>query len=638
MKRNNNILKALFSGLFLIILCLKGYSQINGEHYVYDHDTTILASDSNLYEVENLGANINSSHVESGPRVSPDGKSLYFFRVNHPKNLAGTEDIWVSHYVSKDSSWTKAERMKEPINSYGQDAVHWISRDGKTMLLHNKYYKNGTVGNGVSITYKGKEGWTFPKALKIKGYKNQAICSFFLNDDMSTLLMCVEQKKNTTGKQDLYVAFKKGESGRKFSKPENLGPILNTAGVEATVWMNHKEDTIYFSSNGQKNTVGGMDVYRAIRTDKSNWTSWNKPVNLGTPYNTPDDEYYFSIPDEGDYIYMAHHFEHLHSDSVGQAHSDIVRIRIKELFIEPYLVVRGRLFDDWTKDTIPGIVTFKIFESGKIVAQDTTVKNIDEYYAKLPGQEKYSYTGISTLDGYIPEEGILDVTNLTKGIQEKRLDIYLKRKPAVKICGKIYDEVTKDSLNGELFVTYKDSDSILMRVPSDSLGGYCITLEAGKKYEIKSTSFGYISKVQTFDFTPIKEYTEKENDVYLLQLKEGIGFTIKNIFFDVDKAVLLPKSFPELDNLVKVMEEYPYITVEIQGHTDWDGSNEHNIDLSQRRAQAVVNYLTQQGIPAHQFVAKGYGEEKPIDTNATFEGRQNNRRVQFVILKINKPQ
>jgi outer membrane protein OmpA-like peptidoglycan-associated protein len=176
-----------------------------------------------------------------------------------------------------------------------------------------------------------------------------------------------------------------------------------------------------------------------------------------------------------------------------------------------------------------------------------------------------------------------------------------------------------------------------MRVPIDSVGGYCITLEAGKSYEIKFKSFGYITKIQKHDFTPVKEYTEKKNDVYLLQLKEGIGFTLKNIYFDVDKDILLPKSFPELDNLVKIMEEYPYIIVEIQGHTDWDGSNEHNLDLSQRRAQAVVNYLIKKGIPAHQFVAKGYGEENPIDTNTTAEGRQNNRRVQFVILKVNKP-
>jgi OmpA-OmpF porin, OOP family len=371
MMRNN-----CFKSLFTVVLMFLGFvvmSQINGEHYVYDHDTLIYTDDNNIFQVENLGSTINSSHVESGPRITPDGKTLYFFRVNHPDNIANTQDIWMSSYVEKDSSWTQAVHVKEPLNCHGQNAVHWISRDGETMLLHNKYYKNGTVGNGVSITHRKEGVWTFPKALKIKGYKNHQVCSFFMNDDMNTLLMCVQQKK-TFGHQDIYVSFKKGKSGNKWSKPLNMGNTLNSSETEATVWLNHSSDTIYFSSNGQLNTLGGMDVYRAIRTDTSNWTSWTRPVNLGAPYNTLDDEYYFSIPDEGDYIYMAHHFEHLTTDSL--AHSDIVRIRLKELFVEPYLIVTGRLFDDWSKDTIPGIVSFKIFQSGKVVATDTTRRRV----------------------------------------------------------------------------------------------------------------------------------------------------------------------------------------------------------------------------------------------------------------------
>lgn len=626
-------LNKFFYFMFLLSFSSFVKGQLNGEHYIYDHDTLIYSADSNIFSVENLGENINSSHVESGPRISPDGKRLYFFKVNHPQNIGGSQDIWVSNYVAKDSSWTKAVHMKQPINSYGQDAVHWISGDNKTMLLHNKYYKNGTVDNGVSITHLKDGVWTLPKALKIKGYKNHEVCSFFMNDDQNVLLMCIQQK-DTYGHQDIYYSKKKGTTLNKWTKPANMGPVLNTAGTEATVWMNHRQDTIYFSSNGHKNTLGGMDVYRAVRADTSSWTMWTKPVNLGSPYNTADDEYYFSIPDEGDYIYMAHHFEHLESDSLP--HSDIVRIRLKELYIEPFLIVTGRLFDDWSKDTIPGIVTFKIYQSGKVVASDTTVSKDDEYYAKLAGQEKYSYTAISTLDRYIPEEGILDINNLVRGVEEKRLDIYLKRKPGYRMSGLLFDNTTKDQIPGELVITIAGTDQVYKTVSVDSILGYDVLLEPGNKYELKFKSNGYFNKIEDIDLTNLDTYKEEKRDVYLIPFKEGEGFVIKNIFFELDKAVLKSESFVQLDNMVNVLKDYPYIVVEIQGHTDSQGSDAHNDDLSQRRAQSVVNYISGKGIPKSQFVAKGYGEKSPRATNDTEEGRQINRRVEFMILKINK--
>ncbi len=627
--------KYLYKVIVLIFFVSQNVcSQTIGENYIYNHDT-LITKDKSIYQVENLGANINSSHAESGPKISPDGKNLYFFKVVHDQNIGGSQDIWQSTYVPSDSSWTKATHVQKPLNSYGQDAVHWISKDGNTMLLHNEYYKNGTVGNGVSITHKVDGKWSFPKALKIKGYRNNQVCSFFMNDDKDALLMCVQQKdKHTYGLQDIYVSERKGLSLIKWGKPKNLGPILNTAGKEATVWLNHTQDTIYFSSNGHKNSIGGMDVYRSFRTDTSNWTSWSKPVNLGVPYNTKDDEYYFSIPDKGDYIYMAHHFENLKSDTL--AHSDIVRIRIKDLFIEPFLQVTGRFFDDFSKDTIPGVINFSVSNTGKSVFLDTTFTNQDVFSARLAGQEKYKYLGKSTLEGYLQEGGIIDITDLVKGIKDKTLNIYLKRKPGLKLSGFLFDDETKNKIPGNLTITIAGTNQVYKTVVSDSLKGYDVFLEPGKKYEFKYKSNGYFNKIQTIDLSNLKEYKEEKKDVYLTPFKEGQSFVINNIFFELDKAILKPQSFIELDNLVEVMKEYKSIVVEIQGHTDSQGSDEHNNSLSQRRAQSVVNYLSKNGISASQFVARGYGEKSPRATNDTEEGKQINRRVEFKILKIIK--
>lgn len=116
--------------------------------------------------------------------------------------------------------------------------------------------------------------------------------------------------------------------------------------------------------------------------------------------------------------------------------------------------------------------------------------------------------------------------------------------------------------------------------------------------------------------------------------KVGKTFIIKNIYFDTDKAELLPKSYKALDSLVATLMDYPTMDIEISGHTDNTGTKERNIELSKERAQAVVNYLLTFGISQSRLNYEGYADNQPIDTNTSPQGRQNNRRVQFKVLKL----
>jgi outer membrane protein OmpA-like peptidoglycan-associated protein len=90
----------------------------------------------------------------------------------------------------------------------------------------------------------------------------------------------------------------------------------------------------------------------------------------------------------------------------------------------------------------------------------------------------------------------------------------------------------------------------------------------------------------------------------------------------------------ELNKVVDFLKQNGKVSVEIAGHTDSKGSDQYNLNLSQGRSQSVVDYLISQGIDTGRLQAHGYGETKPIDTNDTDEGRANNRRVEFTILKI----
>lgn len=127
-----------------------------------------------------------------------------------------------------------------------------------------------------------------------------------------------------------------------------------------------------------------------------------------------------------------------------------------------------------------------------------------------------------------------------------------------------------------------------------------------------------------------------EKDDFLEGLKnieEGSAIVLKNIFFEFGKTTLLPESYAELDKVADFMNELHIKMIEISGHTDNKGSDASNQTLSQGRAAAVVEYLTSKGVNPSSLTAVGYGESKPIDTNVTEEGRAQNRRVEFKLIK-----
>ena len=124
---------------------------------------------------------------------------------------------------------------------------------------------------------------------------------------------------------------------------------------------------------------------------------------------------------------------------------------------------------------------------------------------------------------------------------------------------------------------------------------------------------------------------------------DAIGVTLKNVFFDLNKASLRPESFVELNKLVDFMNLNKQLKIEIAGHTDTRGDAKDNLLLSDNRAKSVVAYLTSKGIDAARLQAKGYGESKPIISDAQIDAmssekeketaHQENRRTEYKIVK-----
>jgi outer membrane protein OmpA-like peptidoglycan-associated protein len=117
-----------------------------------------------------------------------------------------------------------------------------------------------------------------------------------------------------------------------------------------------------------------------------------------------------------------------------------------------------------------------------------------------------------------------------------------------------------------------------------------------------------------------------------INLKPGEAFVMKHVFFESGKYDLLPASYPELDKLTAYLKKNPKVKIEIAGHTDNTGSATSNRTLSQKRAEAAMNYLISKGINKNRLKHKGYGSSRPVDSNSMPEGRKNNRRVEVSII------
>lgn len=133
------------------------------------------------------------------------------------------------------------------------------------------------------------------------------------------------------------------------------------------------------------------------------------------------------------------------------------------------------------------------------------------------------------------------------------------------------------------------------------------------------------------DSTNFKEVEIEKTEYEMIEVNTAI--ILKNVFFDHDKSDILPQSYIELNKLVDFLTNNPSVTLEISGHTDNTGNDKYNAELSLARSKAVTNYIISNGIMDSRISYQGYGSLKPIDDNNSEEGRQNNRRVEFKILK-----
>jgi OmpA-OmpF porin, OOP family len=518
---------------------------------------------------ESIGSAVNTEYSELNPVMSPDGKTLYFGRKNHPQNkfgmagteqIAGSQDIWYSESLM--GAWTTARRMSEALNRDQYNTIYSVSPDGQTILVKGAYVNGQYETRGFSIAKKSATGWEIPKKMEIPKYEKLSRGKNeygYLSNDGKVLLMAFSEKKNSD-EDDIYASFL--EKDGSWSEVINLGDDVNTDFTETTPFLAADGKTLYFSSN-REGGKGSNDIWVCKRKDET-WINWTEPTNIGEPINTDQYDAYYTISAAGDYAYFISS-----NNSVGK--KDIFRLKIdqpkpaetppttttplaggekkpepekpKDIKSEPVVLVSGKVIDGKTgKVPKNAQIIYEDLTNGKELGVATPDPITGIYKVVLPYGKNYGIT--TKIDGYVGTSQNIDLSKIT-----------------------------------------------------------------GKYLEIEG-----------------KDMTVKPVEV-------GVKVEMNNIFFEFGKAELKSESYPELNRIATFFKSNTKIVSEISGHTDNVGSDEVNNKLSQERADVVRKYLLTQGVPTEKLTAKGYGKNKPKVANDTPENQAINRRVEFEILK-----
>lgn len=220
---------------------------------------------------------VNSKFDEQNPVLSPDGRTLYFTRANHPENVGGEldpGDIWFSNKLP-DDKWSTPTNLTS-LNHKGWNGILGFVGGDDLMYLYGQYTVNGgnTAAKGLSRSLSTTAGWSTPENFNIPYFRSSSeTYGGFISEDASIAIFSLETY-GTRGGEDLYVTFNKGNG--QWSELKNLGNIVNTKFQEFSPFLSKDTRKLYFSSNGREK---GTDIYVSERLDDT-WTNWTEPLPL----------------------------------------------------------------------------------------------------------------------------------------------------------------------------------------------------------------------------------------------------------------------------------------------------------------------------------------------------------------------
>ena len=478
------------------------------------------------YKVDNMVL-INSKDPDFCPTYADKKYNKLYFTSMRPGVTGGGMDGTLGEFYSdifetqmdKNGRWSTPTPLPAPVNTADNEGLTSVTKKGD-MLFFTRCLaaKNVNSLNQLWVSTKKGNVWGEPEKLPFCNDTNK-----FASPAVSaggTILIFSSDLPGGQGGNDLWMStFDKKE--KKWGTPVNLGPDINTPGNEVFPYL-HDDGTLYFSSDGHLG-MGGLDIFRAEKKGKGEWTN---VTNLKSPINSAGDD--FGIIFEG-----SKERGYFSSNREGTKGAD----DIWSFVLPPLLfAINGSVTDCKNKDGVEGIIVKLLGSDGSSVQTKTDAE----------GHYKFAENGTARFVN--PNTSYVITTDVGK------------------------DNVTKKAPNGFL-----NSES-----------------------KLKVTTVG-VEDAKTF----------KGLNFCMKPIEKEIRFPDVN--YDLAKWDLTPQAQDSLNFLYQTLIDNPTFVIELSSHTDYRGPDKDNQILSEKRAQSCVEYLVSKGIPAERMKAKGYGEKRPLE-------------------------
>ncbi|MGM0649194.1 MAG: OmpA family protein [Bacteroidota bacterium] len=524
------------------------------------------------YVVRNLKG-INNSHIDFNP--IPQGENRLIFASLRLDELTyfNTEKDSIPKRkfytaIKQGQSWKMADE-------FGDDVINT---------------SNANTGNGAF----SPDGQRFYFTRCSKGYDNRMMCNIYKTE-----------KKNNL-----------------WQKPQKLNKEINpqysTSTMPAVGVSRRNTDMLYFVSD-REGGQGGMDIWYTYWDPRRN--AYITPRNCGRGINTMADELtpYYHVDSRSLYFSSNGHpnvggYDVFRSRGSGRQFSD------PENLGKP---INSEVDDIYFTKAEEG--HFGYFTSNRPESQslrhETCCDDIYQYINR-------DYIRIC-LTGQV--YGITDTSFYNSIREEYKHNMTME-----------HEQYVKDSASMKLLHKYPVSLFMIdpesgkqkfIKTDSTEQGKYWFNLEQGIDYVLKVKDFNRKEKVFSLTTKNINKSDTINMDAIIINTVPTQPIILKNIYYEYGEHKLTEEAIKVIDNTIyKLLKENPNIIIEINAHSDSTSSAQYNLKLSQKRAEAVLNYLVEKGIPKKQLRAKGYGETRPIATNTTPEGRAKNRRTEFRII------
>ena len=496
----------------------------------------------------------------------------------------------------------KPKSLGNKVNTTNPEYLPSFTADGETLIYTARI--KGQEDFYISQNVDGE--WQEGKAMTdVNTDLNEGAQTVSADGKLIVFTAC--NRDEGMGSCDLY--FTEVKNGR-WTKPENIGLPINSNKWESQPSLSSDGKQLYFASN-RAGGKGNNDIWMSERNDKGNWS---KPVNLGKEINTSKEDQSPFIHQDGQTLYF------MSKGHPGMGQHDL------------YYSRKGTDGKWGTPINLGYPINTKASEGALVISLD--------------GKTAYFASDRKTFDE--SEDASLFDSQNGGETDLYSFPLYEGARPQIitYVKAKIFDAISKKPIAVSLDITdLSTGDTHASRI-TDSDGEFLVILPLKKNYSLNVSKDNYFFHSENFSLAesedldkpfileiflqPIPPSVPGSTVTTTTSTIEAAPIVLRNVFFETGSASLQDISINELERLKQLLVDNPTLRIQLNGHTDNVGSDSDNMTLSENRAKAVNDYLTKGGISSSRLKYKGFGETKPIDTNDTPEGRQRNRRTEFV--------